>query len=63
MDYLTGLVLLAAFATVASLASGITSMAYDGEVAHRSSAQWMMWRVGSQALAFVLILLALSGWQ
>ncbi len=63
MTFLTTMVLLATFATVASLASGIVSMAQDGEVAHRNSAQWMVWRVALQGLAFVLVLLAISGWE
>lgn len=63
MDLLTILILLATFATIVSLASGVTSMAYGGEVAHRKSAEWMVWRVAFQALAFVLILFALSGWH
>ncbi len=63
MSLLTMLVLLATFATIASLASGVVSMAYDGGVAHRSSAQWMVWRVVFQATAVVMILAALSDWQ
>lgn len=58
MDALTLLVFIAAFATVAALVSGIASMAYDGEVGHRTSAQWMNWRVGFQAATFLIILLA-----
>ncbi|MBI3067479.1 MAG: twin transmembrane helix small protein [Betaproteobacteria bacterium] len=59
MSILTLLVLLAVLATIASLTLGITSMAHDGEVAHRNSAQWMVARVTFQAAAFLLILLAL----
>jgi hypothetical protein len=44
---------------LASLASGIYSMAHDGEVAHLRSAQWMVWRVVLQGAAFLLILFAL----
>ncbi len=53
------LVFVAAFATAVALASGIASMAHDGEVGHYSSAQWMTWRVVLQAAAFLMILLAL----
>jgi hypothetical protein len=53
------LVFVAALAVLGSLASGLYSMAHDGEVAHQSSAQWMVWRVGFQAAAFLLILFAL----
>jgi len=53
------LVLMAGLAVLASLASGVASMAHDGEVAHQSSAQWMVWRVVLQGAAFLLILFAL----
>jgi len=59
MNILVLLVFVAVLATLVSLASGIASMAYDGEVGHRSSAQWMVWRVVFQATAFLIILLAL----
>ncbi len=63
MDLLTVLVIAAMLATLASLASGIASMVNDGEVAHLNSAQWMVRRVGFQAAAFLLILLAIwSTW-
>ncbi|HSN21510.1 MAG TPA: twin transmembrane helix small protein [Usitatibacter sp.] len=61
MQPITWLVLAAVTATILSLASGMLSMIRDGEVAHYGSAQWMGWRVGFQALAVVLILLALQG--
>ena len=60
MSILTLLVLLATAATVVSLVSGISSMAYGGEIGHRNSAQWMVLRVGFQALALLLIVIALS---
>ena len=53
------LVFVAALAVVASLASGLYSMAHDGEVAHQTSAQWMVWRVVFQAAVFLLILFAI----
>lgn len=61
MQPITLLVLTAVVAVIVSLASGVLSMVRDGEVGHYGSAQWMGWRVGFQALAFVLILLALQG--
>ena len=36
-------------------------MAYNSEVAHRSSAEWMGWRVGLQAVAFLFIVLSIAG--
>jgi len=45
MDFRTMLVFAAVLATLVSLTSGIASMAQDGEVAHHTSAQWMVWRV------------------
>ena len=59
MSMITALVLAALLATVGSLAAGITSMATDGEVGQLSSVQWMASRVGFQALALLLIGLAL----
>lgn len=59
MNILELLIIVAALATVASLASGIASMACDGEVGHYNSAQWMVWRVAFQAAAFLIILFAL----
>jgi len=59
MNILTLLVLLAAAATVVSLVSGISSMAYGGEIGHRTSAEWMVWRVAFQAAALLLIVMAL----
>ena len=61
MNMPTLLVVVAVVATIVSLASGISSMAFDDEVGHRTSAEWMTWRVVFQAAAFVLILLALLG--
>lgn len=62
MNILTVAVLVAMLATIASFASGITSMAYDGEVAHRKSGEWMIWRVALQGVTVALLLLALTGW-
>jgi fructose-specific phosphotransferase system IIC component len=59
MNMLTAMVLVTLLLTVASLVAGITSMATDGEVGHLRSEQWMGRRVGFQALALLLIVLAL----
>ena len=61
MNMLTLFVVVAAVAVIVSLASGIVAMVHNGEVGHRTSAEWMTWRVALQAAAFVLILLALLG--
>lgn len=60
MDMLTIFILLAVAAVVVSLASGIISMAVDHEIAHIDSAHWMAWRVGLQAVAVVLVFMALQ---
>ncbi len=59
MSMMTALVLAALFATVGSLVAGISSMATDGKVGQRNSLQWMVRRVGFQALALLLIVIAL----
>jgi hypothetical protein len=59
MNMMTAFVLAAMFATIGSLVAGITSMATNQEVGHLSSAQWMGRRVGFQALALLLIVIAL----
>jgi hypothetical protein len=51
-------VFLAALGVLAALASGLYSMAHDGEVGHQTSAQWMVWRVVLQGLAILLIFFA-----
>jgi hypothetical protein len=55
---LTLFVFIAALAVVASLASGLYSMPHNGEVAHQTSAQWMVWRVVLQGAAILLIFFA-----
>jgi hypothetical protein len=61
MNMLTLFIVIAAAAAVYSLASGIYAMSHDVQAGHRSSAEWMTWRVGFQAAAIVLILLAMLG--
>lgn len=61
MDVLTVFVLVAALLTAVSLFNGVTSMAHGGDAdAHDS--HWLMFRrVGWQALAVLLLMLALLG--
>lgn len=59
MNMMTAFVLAAMLATVGSLVGGISSMATDSKVGHLSSVEWMGARVGFQALALLLIVLAL----
>jgi hypothetical protein len=61
MNMLTLFIVIAAAAAVYSLVSGLYAMSHDGETGHRTSAEWMTWRVGFQAAAIVLILLAMLG--
>jgi hypothetical protein len=48
----------AALATVFSFVSGVIAMNRHGAVGHRSSAEWMTWRVVFQAATFLAILAA-----
>ncbi len=59
MNMFTLLVFVAVALTVVSLGTGIVSMIRDGEVGHFGSAQWMGWRVAFQALAVVMVLMAM----
>jgi hypothetical protein len=59
MTVFATLALLAALATIAALTSGITAMAHHGEVGHRSSEEWMVWRVVFQAAAIFIVLSAI----
>jgi hypothetical protein len=58
MDPITAAALAGVLLTVAVLAAGISSMATDGEVAHRSSGEWMVARVAIQGLTLILLLAA-----
>jgi hypothetical protein len=58
MNMMTLLIIAAMLCVVASLGLGIAAMANHGEVAHRTSAQWMTMRVVFQGVALALILLA-----
>lgn len=59
MNMMTVLVIAAMLATIASLVAGVSAMATDDEVGHLRSEHWMNARVGFQALALLLIVLAL----
>jgi hypothetical protein len=59
MDILTVVVILALVAVIATLAWGVGSMAHGGSYDREHSEQIMFTRVGIQALAFALVLLAL----
>jgi hypothetical protein len=59
MSVLTVLIVVALFATVAALTSGIVSMAHGGEYDVRHSTKMMLARVGLQGLTFVLLIVAL----
>lgn len=54
------LIFVAVALTVISLVAGIVAMVSHGEVGHYESAHWMNWRVGFQALAVALVLMALQ---
>jgi Hypoxia induced protein conserved region len=58
MSLLTVAIVLAVAATVYSLIGGMTSMVAKGEAGHHTSNQWMIRRVAFQALAVILLLLA-----
>lgn len=59
MSVLTLLIILALIATIVALAWGVGSMAHGGSYDDKHSEEIMFTRVGLQALAFVLIVVAL----
>jgi Hypoxia induced protein conserved region len=61
MTIMSLLLLAAVSGVIGSLIMGITAMATDGPVGHRSSAQWMTMRVIFQGVALALVLLTLFG--
>lgn len=61
MDMFIAMAIVTGLGAVAALICGVTAMAHGGEVAHRSSAEWMNWRVALQAAAFLFIVLAIVG--
>lgn len=63
MNMFTVMVFIAVALTIGTLVTGIASMVKDHEVAHYESAQWMNWRVGLQALAVLMVLMAINASQ
>jgi len=59
MSIMMVLIIAAALCAVASLVLGIAAMTSHGQVAHRTSSQWMTMRVTFQAIAIALVLLAI----
>ena len=59
MNALTALIILALVATVVSLGLGIRSMMKGGEYDRKHSDQFMLSRIGFQALALILMVAAL----
>lgn len=60
MNMFAILALVAAVAAVVSLVAGINAMAHAGDAAHdRKSAQWMDRRIAFQAIALILIIIAI----
>jgi hypothetical protein len=59
LDLIGILVMMALVLTFAALSAGLINMGREGEI-NDSSSTWLMWaRVGFQALAVVLLLVAL----
>ena len=58
MSFFTVVIVAAMLATVAALVTGISSMVTDRQVAHADSVHWMVRRVEFQAVAILLLLVA-----
>lgn len=58
MSFLAMLILATVLATVLALASGISSMVANHQVGHADSVHWMIRRVEFQAVAILLVLVA-----
>lgn len=58
MEFLHVVIILAMMITIGVLATGIWSMAHGGEFDREHSDQFMMARVGAQAVTVLLLLLA-----
>jgi len=59
MSLMTFLLLAVVLCVLGSLALGVAAMVHHGEIAHRTSSQWMTMRVAFQALALALVVLAM----
>lgn len=51
--------IVAELVTLSALVSGVAAITSVGDLGHWSSIQWTTWRVGLQAVAFLLTMLAL----
>lgn len=60
MNFISIIVVLALFATIATLVWGVGSMAFGGSYDDEHSEQFMSVRIWIQGIAFVLILLAVA---
>lgn len=58
MSFFTVVVLAAMLATVVALATGLSSMVANHQVGHADSVHWMIRRVEFQAVAILLVLVA-----
>ena len=58
MDFFMILTIGAFVAVLISLSGGILAMVNGGEIGHKNETQWMVRRVGWQAVALVFVLLA-----
>lgn len=58
MNIFTFLTFLGGLGVILSFVSGVRAMVRHGDVGHRSSAEWMAWRVVFQAAVFLTILSA-----
>lgn len=58
MSFFTVVVLAAMLATVVALATGLSSMVANHQVGHTDSVHWMIRRVEFQAVAILLVLVA-----
>jgi hypothetical protein len=58
MSFFTAVVLATMLATFVALATGISSMVADRQIAHADSVHWMARRVEFQAVAILLLLIA-----
>lgn len=58
MSFFALTVVVAMLATVVALATGLSSMVTNGDVGHADSVHWMIRRVEFQAVAILLVLVA-----
>ena len=59
MSLMTGLILVAMLGVAASLILGVSTMAKHKEIGHHTGEQWMFMRIGFQAVALILMGLAI----